>query len=131
MKLSLFHRKTVQEAKHEFSRNFRFLKIEFFNQKHGREKGSAFDRTLADDLRLSEAVGNCKEGVFHFTPLTTVAEFEQRLQSEFGLPVQVFRKSGDTWIETVQTDKLTLETQNSMGEAAATPLRFNMNSLFL
>lgn len=60
-----------------------------------------------------------------------VAAFEQRLQEEHGLSVQVFRKSGEFWLETIQTDNLSLERQNEMGKAAGASLRFNIHALFL
>ena len=38
------------------------------------------------------------------------------MQEEFGLHVQVFRKSGNTWLETSTSDDLTLEDQNFKGK---------------
>ena len=64
-------------------------------------------------------------------PSMTVAAFEQKMQNEYGLPVQVFRKSGDVWLETVQTDHFSLAKQNEMGEETAKKQRFNINTLFL
>ena len=32
-----------------------------------------------------------------------------------GLGVQVFRKAGHNWLETIETDSLTLEEQNLLG----------------
>ena len=37
----------------------------------------------------------------------------------FGLSAQVFRLSGDVWLETTSTDNWTLEEQNSTGQEAA------------
>jgi hypothetical protein len=39
------------------------------------------------------------------------------LSDIYGLGVQIFRKSGDVWSDTVETDGLTLEEQNNLGES--------------
>jgi hypothetical protein len=46
----------------------------------------------------------------------TVEELEKSFLVKFGLNVQVFRKSGKSWLETTITDKWTLEKQNTQGE---------------
>ncbi|RYF87533.1 MAG: hypothetical protein EON98_00170 [Chitinophagaceae bacterium] len=117
--------------KKDFSKHFRFLKLEFFPLQHSKCEGSWHQGKIADHVQLSQIATICREGIFSYNSHTTVTDFEQRLQNEFGLPVQVFRKAGELWIETTQTDKLSLEEQNSMGQASCTPLRFNIYSLFL
>lgn len=131
MELKLFRMTTIRDLKKQFSMQFPFLKIEFFGEEHSPKQSWQMHQKLDDQLTLAEINGVCKEGNFSFASSSTVAEFEQRLQNEFGLPVQVFRKAADLWIEAVQAEKLTLDQQNKMGEAASKPVRFNMNSLFL
>ena len=131
MELKLFRNKTIRELKKQFSKNFSFLKLEFFFIKYRKEEGSAMQQKIADHTCLSDLSFVHREGLFSFTKSTTVNEFEQRMQKEFGLPVQVFRKAGDVWIETIQTDHLDLAKQNSMAESSGKVLPFNINSLFL
>lgn len=131
MKLHLFRKTRIADLKKEFSQYFHYLKIEFFLNNHEEAKGSFIQEKIPDEFFLSGAPAFSREGVFNFNERITVSEFEQRLQSEFGLPVQVFRKSGELWIETIQTDKLTLTKQNSMGEFSLNTIRFNLHSLFL
>ena len=131
MELKLFKNTTLRELKTQFAKKFPFLKLEFFKKAHRKEEGSAYRWRVSDNVLLSELKGFHKEGVFSFQPAMIVSDFEQQLQNEFGLSVQVFRKAGDLWIETIQTDKLSLEKQNAMGEAASNRLPFNINSLFL
>ena len=45
----------------------------------------------------------------------TVSTLENELWKNFGLSAQVFRKSGNLWIETSLTDSWTLEQQNREG----------------
>ena len=131
MELKLFRNTTIRELKKQFSKNFSFLKLEFFFKKHRKEEGSAIQQKIADDTCLSDLSFVFREGLFYFTKSTAVNEFEQRLQKEFGLPVQVFRRSGDLWLETTRTDNLSLQKQNSMGEATCRPIRVNLATLFL
>ena len=131
MNLNLNAHSTIRDAKKQFSRYFPFLKLEFFTIPHQPGSGSAAVKKLSDRSFLIDITGVLKEGVFHFDQSITVAQFEQKLQEEYGIPVQVFRKSGAVWIETIQTDHLSLEAQNLMGKESMSPVRFNVNTLFL
>lgn len=131
MELKLFRNTTIRDLKKQFSKAFPYLKLEFFRQQHSRGKGTGLNQKISDDAALSDVISLKKEGSFSFRKETVAGEFEQQLQNEFGLPVQVFRRSGDVWLETTRTDGLTLGMLNGMGEAASRPIRFNINSLFL
>jgi hypothetical protein len=52
-----------------------------------------------------------------------VHEFEKAMESTFGLHVQVFRKSGNVWLETSATDGWTLDEQNDEGHSLQQQLR--------
>jgi hypothetical protein len=131
MELKLFWQMPIKEVKKQFAKNFPYLKIDFFWQKHHSAEGSSLQQKVDEKLALSAIRITKKEGVFSYKPQESVADFEQRLQNEFGLSVQVFRKASDVWIETIQTDSLSLEKQNKMGETSSKPMPFNLNSLFL
>ncbi len=133
MKLQISAGKKVKSLKQQFSNFFPFLKIEVFNHPHEKGQGSGLEQKARDRLLLCEVTGALVEGVMLVDPFMTVAEFEQTMQKKHGLPVQVFRKSGDIWIETIQTDNMTLKAQNSLGEESVqgNKIRFNANTLFL
>lgn len=132
MELNLSCRTTIGELKKSFAKNFSCLKLEFYQQPHRTQQGSVGLAALPDRTPLSAVRGFCREGVFAFEPSTSVADFEQGLQNQFGLPVQVLRRSGeDLWIETVQTDHLSLQKQNDTGEAASKPFCLNFGGLLL
>ena len=69
-----------------------------------------------------DEVGQLKadENTIEISPTMTVNDFEQNLQNEFGLSVQVFRKSMGTWIATTESDSWTFAKQNEKGEEAST-----------
>jgi hypothetical protein len=55
----------------------------------------------------------------------TVADLEFRLEKEYGLHIQVFRKSGNIWLETTATDNWTLDRQNQEGKILEEHLKRN------
>ncbi len=131
MELILSANTTIQEIKKQFSKYFPYLKLEFFTGKHDKGEGSPMWQKVSDKSDLIEITGVLKEGVFYFDPSINTGEFEQKLQHDFGIPVQVFRKSGEHWLETLRTDELSLEEQNSMGKSSMKSTNYNINTLFL
>ena len=131
MELKLFRNTVIRDLKRQFSKTFPYLKIEFFWQEHRPGEGSRLKQKIGDNVVLADINSIKKEGSFSFGAEIPVADFEQRLQKEYGLPVQVFRKAGEIWIETIQTDNLSLAKQNNMGESASQRIRINRYSLFL
>lgn len=67
------------------------------------------ERALPESL-LSEWL-EADEVTIDLQPKMTVAELEAKLQ-DHGIFAQVFRKSGDLWLETTRTDGWTLERVN-------------------
>ena len=94
------------------------MKLEFFKKKHGIEKGNPSKDIVSDNATLLEVTGVMKEGQIEIKPGHTVAELEQLFQSGFNLPVQVFRKTRFSWLETTKSDHLSLQKQNRMGKEA-------------
>lgn len=131
MELRLKKTTTIRDVKKQFSSLFPFLKLEFFIYHHNVKEGSALGREVNDELHLSDITGVLKEDTLTFEPSITVARLEQKLQNEYGLPVQIFRKSGKLWIETIETDNWSLQKQNEVGEASIRKTNFNINTLFL
>ncbi len=115
MEMQILNTKKISELQQEFSAEFPFLKIEFFEAPYKTEialpksKMYQHDRMLANCRRLNN------EGKFEVNATDRVKEFEQGLWTKFGLSAQVFRKSGNLWIETSFTDSWTLEQQNREG----------------
>lgn len=109
------HRKifAIQE---DFNKLFPYLKLEFFSKPH--TKGGATSIKLIK--YNSQTLGECRtihnNGEISIIPAMSVAELEQHFGDIYGLGVQVFRKSGKTWLETTVTDNWTLEEQNKQGE---------------
>lgn len=131
MELNLSRSRTIGEVKQEFATFFPYLKLEFFSEPQEDDVIDFVQEQLNDNMPLQKIQTFRCERNLSFGPAMTVEGFENLLQNDFGLPVQIFSKSGGMWLETFNTDHLSLEKQNSMGEAACRPLRLNWATLFL
>ena len=120
MKFLLTNSKTIAEAKTAFSELFPHLKIEFFTQPHDNAKASWSKYMVFDQTQTLKQIGLRKEGVILLSNDTITGEFEQFLAVNYGLFVQIFRKSMGSWLETTRTDTWTLGAQERNGKESAT-----------
>ncbi|MBK8846160.1 MAG: hypothetical protein IPO27_06100 [Bacteroidetes bacterium] len=111
--------KTTFELKREFNRIFPFLRIEFFKNPCVKGIGFTKDKLISRNESLGRIQSKPDNFEFHFDTTITVGEFETHFFKNFGLCVQVFRKSGNVWLETSKTDDWTLDQQNEEGEQLA------------
>ena len=115
--LKIENKVTMYNLQKEFNNYFPYLKIEFFRQAPLTGKGSSKNNMIIYDMRLSDIQSVNKQGIINITDKTTVGELENCFEKEFGLYVQVFRKSGNIWLETTATDNWTLNQQNEEGKS--------------
>ena len=57
------------------------------------------------------------------------AELEEIFETNFGLHVQIFRKSGKIWLETSTTDGWTLNQQNEEGKLLEEELKIEKENM--
>ncbi len=105
----------VADLKDQFSSVFPNLKIEFYSQSHLPGEGTAKDEQIPDDVHISSLNPGVESGNISISPNMSVKEFEQIMNDQFGLNVQVFRMSGKLWLQTTKTDDWSLEKQNGKG----------------
>jgi hypothetical protein len=119
MKVQLLANRTIGDLQKAFNDAFPYLKLVFFKHAHDAYKGSpARDMLSEPEKLLSRVEAKPHEGVLYIEPEMPVWQVERLFKEEYGLYVQVFRKSGNLWLETSITDDLTLEQQNAKGRAA-------------
>ncbi|MFN0215164.1 MAG: hypothetical protein ACKVT2_12985 [Saprospiraceae bacterium] len=119
MNLQLSPEKTMGELQAEFSEAFPGLKIAFFSKSHRAFKGSAAKFLIQEkSMPLKSLSPKIKTGTLLIEHKTTVEQLEKFFEDEFALHVQIFRKSGRTWLETSLTDNLTLEQQQEKAAAS-------------
>lgn len=116
MTIKINDQRKIFAIQEEFNKHYPYLKLEFFSKPH--KKGGATAKKFVK--HNNETLGECRtehnSGELTINPSMTVADLEQRFGDVYGLGVQVFRKSGKTWLETTVTDNWTLEEQNKQGE---------------
>jgi hypothetical protein len=116
MKIMINDSRKIYTIQEEFNTLFPYLKIEFFSKPH--KEGGASPKRLVHNNR--KTIGECrtvhKNGTVTIIPNITVSELEQNFNDVYGLSAQVFRQSGNIWLETTVTDGWTLEQQNNQGK---------------
>ncbi len=100
-----------------FQRQFAYLKLEFFNFKKRNEGGfSMADMIKNSDTKVEKIRKIDGSKVLNFNGHLKTSTLEERLMLAHGLRAQVFRRTGNLWLETSQTDSFTLSKQNQMGK---------------
>lgn len=116
MKIVIEDSRRIQDLQMEFNKVFPYLKIEFFTKSH--KPGGPSAKNLI--VNKNKTLGDCRKlhnsGSITITPEMAVVDLEQNFNQIYGLSVQVFRRSGEVWLETTVTDSWTLGEQNYQGE---------------
>lgn len=121
MELSLTAETSVADIQNQFSEEFPYLKLVIFLR--GQEQTAVRKRkTAAGNTLLSSVSALPPKGVYSIDGSMTVAAFEMLLSRQLGINAQVYRRSGNMWIETNITDKWTLDHQNEQGRQLSIPL---------
>lgn len=116
MNLEINGERLISEIQKDFCAVYPFLKIEFFRNGKTRRERYPASQLLASTLPLKNAWHKKKDtGSLDINDDMTVTDFENALMDQYGLSAQVFRRSGNLWLETTITDYWTLKQQNDHG----------------
>jgi hypothetical protein len=120
MKLNISPDKTIGQLQDEFAAVFPNLKVVFFTKPHDAYKGSPAKFLISDrETSLATLISKSPQSHELIMELEMpVWQLERLFELEYGLHVQVFRRSGNTWLETSVSDDLTLEQQEAKAEAS-------------
>lgn len=110
---------TTEIAK-QFNLYYPYLKIEFYQKPHAKKQCSSKEVTESN-VRLSPLTQFTEEYKINISSNRTVKELENECGC-LGLCAQIFRKSGNVWIEASLTNDWTLQHQNYEGEQISTQL---------
>lgn len=124
MILDITQNKAISDVQKDFNREYPFLKIDFY-KKSDPASGGATRNHLKNTLPI-KAAGLTSQGHIEISDAMTVAQLEMIFREQFGLPVQVSRKSGTIWLETTISDNWTLKQQNDHGRELSEPLKNNL-----
>lgn len=107
--------RTLSELQEEFHSAFPGLKIAFYQKEHQDHQGSPKKMEHPPALSVNQLNPDLVEGEIILDAEQSVADFEQEMETRFGLHIQVFRRSNALWLQTTSTDDWTLGTQNRKG----------------
>jgi len=117
--------KTIGELTKEFSECFPFLKIEFFHEPHDWQEASYVNDMLPHNKKIAELRVTRQPAVMYIHSFQKTGTVEQEFKKILGLNVQVFRREGNAWVQTTDTDELTLEEQNKTAGNTRPDLLYN------
>ena len=121
---------TIEVVQKQFNKVFPFLKIEFFKEKHQKGIGTEKKNMYVNRNEYLFVIGHQdKSGQIQLDGNQTVQQLEEIFETNFGLHVQIFRKSGKIWLETSTTDGWTLNQQNEEGKLLEEELKIEKENM--
>ena len=116
MELQISSDRYIWEIQRDFSQLFGYLKIEFFSRSQQIEKRSPAKNIISNQRRIAELVKSNVNASIAIYDGMSVSELEKLFSDQFNLSAQVFRRSGNIWLETTMTDGWSLKQQNDHGK---------------
>lgn len=122
MKLLIDANTRIIDLQKKFNAVYPFLKVEFHKRGYfGKRVSSGKDRIPSDKLFSAESE-IFQPGSIDINRHRSVGEVEKDFFENFGIAMQISRKSGNIWIETSRTDDRTLKAQNLLGKMNSLPV---------
>lgn len=116
MLLSINGERLIKDIQLDFSMVYPYLKLEFFRKNSLHKDRALKQNQIKHDQKLLLAKGlGIHKGDLLITDSMSVADLEKAFEDKFGLLTQVFRRSGNIWLETTITDGWSLKQQNDLG----------------
>lgn len=116
MEINIIEDDVLINIKKAFQEYYPYLTLRFYKNPH-EEMGASFEsERIPLDKPIEEVTMFHTAGRIDVNPDRTVAAVEHDFFSILGLCVQIFRKSGNLWLETTKTDHWTLKQQNEAGK---------------
>src|SRR5215467_10082701 len=120
MNLRIAPNRLISDLQKDFNNAFPFLKIEFFQNRNPQMPAFTFRQILPHNKRIVEGQAALSDGDIEISPEMKVKDLEKIFKDQFSLLAQVFRRSGNVWLETTMTDDWTLKQQNEHGREIST-----------
>ncbi len=120
MRLTIDTQRQISDIQKEFNEIFPFLKLEFFNNKSFSRNNFTSSQIIPRNRKLGDSQKGIENGFIEIEESMKVSELENLFRDKYRLAVQVFRKSGNLWLETTMTDNWSLFQQNKHGREIST-----------
>ena len=108
--------KTLKIIQDEFNGKFPSLRLEFYAEPHKSGEISSKREQINNEKTISEVRSVRSEGELSIHPNQKISTLESNFEEQYGLYAQVFRRSGNIWLQTGATDCWTLAEANRKGE---------------
>ena len=96
MKISI--KKKLSDIQREFNSQFPYLKLEFYQGQHATGEEATSQRLLNVDQTIREISPDAPAEDLKIDGKLKVSTLKQKILERYGLNIQIFRKSGDTWM---------------------------------
>jgi len=116
MRLQISPNRLVSEVQKDFNTIFPFLKIEFFRKKSPQQADLPAAHIVPHNQKIGNAQSTISDGDVEINADMKVKDIEKLFKEQFSLMAQIFRRSGNLWLQTTMTDNLTLAQQNEHGK---------------
>jgi len=120
MHLHIAPNRLISDIQKDFNEVFSFLKIEFFKTRSFSRSDFMAQQIIPSQRKIGDGQLAISDGVIEIAEKMKVKELEKIFKDQFNLAMQVFRKSGNIWLETTMTDDWTLQQQNDHGREIST-----------
>ncbi|SHM63109.1 hypothetical protein SAMN05444266_109256 [Chitinophaga jiangningensis] len=118
MLLVINDHKSLGLLQQEFSSNYPFLKLSFYDKPHGILEATEKSHQLSARMLVREVRNLHHSGTLTINPDDTVYSIERAFRDRFNLNVQVCRRNTFGWVQTSGSDLVTLGEQNEIGRTA-------------
>lgn len=113
MEIIIKDQSTVKDIQKEFQQHYPFLNIEFYRHEHQAGEGNSNLTKVDSKETLGQIRTKHNTGELSIHGNLKVSTLESKFHDIYGLNAQVFRKSGELWLQTTATDEWTLSEQNN------------------
>lgn len=120
MHLHIAPNRLISDIQKEFNEAFPFLKIEFFKSRSFTRSDFMTHQIIPTQRKIGDGQLAITDGDIEIAEEMKVKDLEKIFRDQFSLAAQVFRKSGNLWLETTMTDEWTLQQQNDHGREIST-----------
>jgi hypothetical protein len=116
MLLKIFDRIKIDELQDKFNECFPYLRIEFYSRPHKWQEATHKDYLIQQGTLLEDIRKTHDSGLMNIKSWDKTGNVEQEFQKMFGLNVQILRLNKNQWIQTSDSDNLTLQEQSELSK---------------
>jgi hypothetical protein len=113
--MKIDHRTKLSEIQEAFSKVFPHLRLAFYKTPHSAGEATSDREKLDPSNAIGDVSTNLGSQHLSFDGMQSIHAFESMLATDLGLYAQVFRRSGNLWLQTTATDGWALDEANRKG----------------